>query len=360
MEKYAGLSQKNSKIIVPKIVLQKTLAELAQEKFDRKTKPQGSLGDLEKIAVRLATLQNTLSPSVSRKRILVFAGSHGVAKRGVSAYPEEVTAQMVLNFLRGGAAINVLARHGGIDLRIINAGVNGDLSNAQALNFRNEPVRKGTRDFTTEPAMTKEELDAALALGKSEVERAKQEGYELLGIGEMGIGNTTSAAALCAALLALPPQKVCGRGTGVDDEGLRRKIAAVCTALDRHGSTCKTALEWLAAVGGYEIAAMTGAIFAASQYRLPMVIDGFIATAAALVAVKANPDVSDVCFFGHLSAEGAHQDVLQHLKAEPILALNMRLGEGTGAALAMHILDGAAKLLCEMATFESAGVSEKL
>lgn len=245
-------------------------------------------------------------------------------------------------------------------MRVINAGVNGDLSNVQASNFRNEPVQSGTRDFTTEPAMTKEELDAALALGKSEVERAKQEGFELLGIGEMGIGNTTSAAALCAALLALPPQKVCGRGTGVDDEGLRRKIAAVCTALDRHGSTCKTALEWLAAVGGYEIAAMTGAIFAASQYRLPIVIDGFIATAAALVALKANPEVSDVCFFGHLSAEGAHQDVLQHLKAEPILALNMRLGEGTGAALAMHILDAAAKLLCEMATFESAGVSEKL
>lgn len=339
--------------------MQKTIAALAQEELDRKTKPQGALGNLEKIAVRLAALQNTLSPSLKQKRIMVFAGSHGVAKRGVSAYPEEVTAQMVMNFLRGGAAINVLARHGAIDLRIINAGVRGDCSNLDAPNFRNAPIRQGTRDFTVEPAMSETERDAALMLGKSEVERAKQEGFELLGIGEMGIANTTSAAALCAAVLSLAPEDVCGRGTGVDDEGLKRKIAAVRAGLNLHRAICKTPLAWLRAVGGLEIAAMTGAIFAAAEHRLPIVIDGFIATAAALVAIKENPDVAQVCFFGHCSAESGHREILQQINAEPILSLEMRLGEGTGAALAMHIIEAAAKLLCEMATFETARVSEK-
>ncbi len=334
-------------------------AELVQRKFDQKTKPVGSLGMLEKLGVQLAVVQNSLSPSVSRKRIGVFAGSHGVARRGVSAYPAKVTAQMVQNFLNGGAAINVLARHGGIELRIINAGVEGELSACHAPNFRNEPVRQGTRDFVDEPAMTEAEREAAIAIGRSELEKAKQDGIELFGIGEMGIGNTTSASALCAALLPIPVEGLVGRGTGIDDEQLAHKIRVVKMAIALHQKKCRSPRAWLAAVGGFEIAAMTGAVLAAFEHRLPIVIDGFIATAAALVAIKENPEVQSVCFFAHCSDETGHRAVLEHLGAEPVLSLKLRLGEGTGAALAMPIIEAAAKLLCEMATFESAGVSQK-
>jgi len=334
-------------------------AELVQRKFDQKTKPVGSLGMLEKLGVQLAVVQDTLSPSVSRKRIGVFAGSHGVARRGVSAYPAAVTAQMVQNFLNGGAAINVLARHGGIELRIINAGVEGELSALHAPNFRNEPVRQGTRDFVDEPAMTEAECETAIAIGRSELEKAKQDGIELFGIGEMGIGNTTSASALCAALLPTPVEELVGRGTGIDDEQLAHKIQVVKMAIALHQKKCHSPRAWLAAVGGFEIAAMTGAVLAAFEHRLPIVIDGFIATAAALVAIKENPKVQSVCFFAHCSDETGHRAVLEHLGAEPILSLKLRLGEGTGAALAMPIIEATAKLLCEMATFESAGVSQK-
>ncbi|MCS7012675.1 MAG: nicotinate-nucleotide--dimethylbenzimidazole phosphoribosyltransferase [Chloroherpetonaceae bacterium] len=331
----------------------------AQEKFDQKTKPQGSLGRLEELGVQLAAVQNTLTPRAKRKRMLVFAASHGIADEGVSAYPKEVTAQMTLNFLQGGAAINVLARLGGIDVRVINAGVEGEFSTVSAPNFRNAPIRQGTRNFLYQPAMTKEECQRALELGKSEVEQAKSEGIELLGIGEMGIGNTTAASALCAALLPIPTEYLVGRGTGIDDERWAHKVQVVKAAIALHQPSCITPEDWLAAVGGYEIAAMTGAILAAFEQQIAMVVDGFIATAAALVAVKKNPAVKSVCFFGHCSDEAGHRWVLSHLGVEPILSLKMRLGEGTGAALAMHIIEAAANLLTEMATFESAGVSQK-
>lgn len=335
------------------------IASLAQAEFDRKTKPLGSLGKLESLGVQLAAVQGTLQPCVKRKRMLVFASSHGIASEGVSAYPPEVTAQMTLNFLRGGAAINVLARLGGIDVRIINAGVCGDFSQFSAPHFRNAPIRQGTRNFLYEPAMTPDECTQALELGKSEVALAQRDGIELLGIGEMGIGNTTAASALCAALLPLAVEQLVGRGTGIDDARLARKVQVVKTALERYRAHCHTPQDWLAAVGGFEIAAMTGAVLAAFEHRLPIVIDGFIATAAALVALQHHPAVRSVCFFGHCSDEAGHRLVLAQLGADPILDLKMRLGEGTGAALAMHILDAAASLLSEMATFESAGVSQK-
>ncbi len=331
---------------------------LAQEKFDRKTKPLGSLGHLEELAARLAAIQQTLSPTVHRKRLSVYAASHGIVAEGVSAYPAEVTAQMVLNFLNGGAAINVLARHGGIELNIVNVGVDRDLTNVASPNFSNQPIQRGTRNFLREQAMSLGELQRAMNIGREHTQAAKESGVELLGIGEMGIGNTTSAAALFSALLGVSAEESVGRGTGLDDAGVQRKARVVHQAVTWHRATCCSAEEWMQAVGGFEIAAMCGSILEAHRLRLPIVVDGFVATAAAAVAFAIDPSSKQTCFFAHSSAEKAHALVLKHLNVTPILALEMRLGEGTGAALAMHILDAAARLLCEMATFESAGVSE--
>lgn len=327
----------------------------AQHAIDNKTKPLGSLGRLETLAIRLTALQGTLKPRVQKKRILVFAGSHGVSAEGVSPYPAAVTGQMVRNFIAGGAAINVLARHGGIDLRVIDTGVDDDLADLDTPSFVNRRVRRGTRNFAQEPAMTAEECTAALDAGREEVRLAVKEGVELLGIGEMGIGNTTSAAALVAGLGIATPEEAVGRGTGATDEGVALKARVVRAALEKHRpSNARAVLE---TVGGLEIAAMTGAVLECAELRLPIVVDGFISTAAAAVAIALQPAANEVCFFAHCSEERAHRRVLEALKAQPLLDLGMRLGEGTGAALAMHFIDASAKILCEMASFESAGVS---
>lgn len=330
----------------------------AQHAIDNKTKPPGSLGYLEEIAVRLAVLQGTLKPNVAHKRILTFAGSHGVAAEGVSAYPAAVTGQMVRNFVAGGAAINVLARHGGIDLRVIDVGVDDDLSDLKAPNFFNCRVRRGTRNFAVEPAMTIAECEAAVQVGREQVRAAVADGIQLIGIGEMGIANTTSASALVAGLGLVPAESSVGRGTGVTDEGVALKARVVKGALETHQRAVAAGpKELLAAVGGFEIAAMTGVVLEASALRLPVVIDGFITTAAAAVALAIDPDASEVCFFAHSSNERGHRLVLEQLKGHPLLDLGLRLGEGTGAALAMHLIEAAARILCEMASFESAGVS---
>jgi nicotinate-nucleotide--dimethylbenzimidazole phosphoribosyltransferase len=333
-------------------------SQSAQRILDSKTKPLGSLGQLEKIAVQLACLQKTIEPCVTKKRLFVYAGSHGVTAEGVSAYPALVTGQMVRNFVGGGAAINVLARLGDIELRVIDAGVDDDLSDVRAKNFHARKIRRGTRNFCVEPAMTNAECQAAIELGREQTREADADGVQLLGIGEMGIGNTTSASALIAALGIVSPEESVGRGTGVDDEGLRRKSDAVARALALH--RCDSAMDWLRCVGGFEIAAMVGTILEAEHLRLPVVVDGFIATAAAAVAFETNFAVRDVCFFAHVSHEKAHRKLLEFLRAEPILDLGLRLGEGTGSALAMHILEAAARIMTEMASFESAGVSQRI
>jgi len=337
------------------------IAEAARLKIARKTKPLGSLGVLENVAIRLASLQQTLEPRLNRKRICVYAGTHGVTAEGVSAYPGAVTGQMVLNFLQGGAAINVLARHAGVDLHIIDTGVDAvwpeEIANTP--NFFGRSVRRGTRNFLREPAMSPEECDRSISIGREQAQRAQADGVEVLGIGEMGIGNTTAASCLLAVLCGFSPAEAVGRGTGVSDTVLTRKIEVVSQAIERHSGAIagEAGLYWLQTVGGFEIAAMTGTILAAAEINLPLVVDGFIATAAAAAAFQINPRSRQVCFFSHRSDEQAHGKALRALGVEPLLDLKMRLGEGTGAALAMPVLEAAAKVLCEMATFDTANVS---
>lgn len=340
------------------------IARAAQQKIDWKTKPKGSLGVLEQIAVRLASLQRTLEPTLTRKRICVYAGTHGITAEGVSAYPSEVTGQMVLNFLRGGAAINVLARHAGIELHVIDTGVDATWPDeiAHKPNFFSRPIRRGTRNFLKEPAMTPKECEQALEIGREQARNALEQGVHLLGIGEMGIGNTTAASCLLAVLCGFSPAEVVGRGTGVNGAALARKIDVVAAAIERYSAAASSqrGFYWLQVVGGFEIAAMTGTILAAAQASLPIVVDGFIATAAAAVAFQMDPRARDVCFFSHRSDEQAHGKALRALRVEPLLDVKMRLGEGTGAALAMPILEASAKLFCEMATFDTANISGAL
>ena len=326
------------------------------------TKPPGSLGLLEDVAVRLGRIQGSLSPKAETFRMCVFAGSHGIAARGVSAYPAEVTAQMVGNFLAGGAAICVLARAAGASLHVIDTGVDSPDPTwpVDGAHFFQRATRRGTRCFSRERSMTAPECDAALEAGREQVRIALADGVDVLGIGEMGIGNTTSAAALCAALLPANASEVAGLGTGVDASGLARKVQVIEQALETytvnlHDKTC--ARHWLECVGGYEIAAMTGCILAAAEAGLPLLVDGFIASAAALVAVRMDPAALECCFFAHQSAEAGHALLLEKLGVTPLLHLGLRLGEGTGAALAFPLLRAAARLLSEMATFESAGIS---
>jgi nicotinate-nucleotide--dimethylbenzimidazole phosphoribosyltransferase len=329
----------------------------ARERQLTLTKPPGSLGRLEDIANRLAAIQRSVTPVATKKRIYVVAGDHGVTAEGVSAYPREVTAQMVDNFLRGGAAINVLARAGGIDVRVVDAGVDADLSDRQGL--IHAKTMRGTANFAVRPAMTRVEAETCLTAGIELAQAAANDGITLLGIGEMGIGNTTAASAIAAALLKCDPKTVTGRGTGIDDDGLARKIAVIRRAIEINRPDSSDATDILAKVGGAEIGVMTGIVLGAAANHLPIVADGFISTAAAALALTLQPNVRDYLFNGHRSAERGHTALIEFIGEEPLLDLSMRLGEGTGAALAMHIIEGAVKLLGEMATFADAGVSNK-
>jgi nicotinate-nucleotide--dimethylbenzimidazole phosphoribosyltransferase len=292
-----------------------------------------------------------------RRRIYVVAADHGVVAEGVSAYPREVTAQMVHNFLRGGAAINVLARHGRIEISVVDAGVDTDLDEAPGL-IQSKVVR-GTANFTRGPAMSRNEAVRSVETGVELARDAAAEGIELLGIGEMGIGNTTAASAIAATITELSPEEVTGRGAGVDDAGLDRKIAAVKRALEINRPDRSDALDVLAKVGGAEIGVMAGMALGAAAERIPVVADGFISTSAAALACVFCPNVRDYLFIGHRSQERGHDSLIEFIGQRPLLDLRMRLGEGTGAALAIHIIDAAARLLCEMATFVEAGVSER-
>jgi nicotinate-nucleotide--dimethylbenzimidazole phosphoribosyltransferase len=329
--------------------------QLAEARQLELTKPPGSLGRLEEIANRCAAIFESLSFRLSRPCIVLFAGDHGVCAEGVSPYPQEVTAQMVLNFLDGGAAINCLARSGGIDLEVVDVGVAAPLPQLPGLAARR--IACGTRNFCQEPAMTREHAEAALAVGFEMAEQAVTEGSNLLGFGEMGIGNSTTAAALTATLTGCAPSEAVGRGTGADESCLARKVAAIERALATHAGYLEDPFDILARIGGFEIAAMCGFCLGAASRRRPVVTDGFIATAAATLAVRIEPHVKDYLFAAHLSSEPGHRRLLASLDLRPLLDLDMRLGEGTGVALAMKIMEAAAAAFTGMATFTSAGVS---
>jgi len=337
---------------------------LAKDWFERAaarqvqlTKPPGSLGVLEDIANRLAAIRQTLRPTVSRSRIYVVAADHGVVAEGVSAYPREVTAQMVYNFLRGGAAINVLSRHGGIEVGVVDAGVGADFDDAPGL-IRSKVVR-GTANFTRGPAMTPDEAAKSVVSGIELALASAAEGIELLGIGEMGIGNTTAASAITATLTQLAPEEVTGYGAGVDGAGLQRKVLAVKRAIEINIPDRTDALDILAKVGGAEIGVMLGVTLGAAAEKIPVVADGFISTSAAALACLICPNARDYLFIGHRSQEKGHDSLIEFIGQRPLLDLQMRLGEGSGAALAMHIIGAAARLLAEMATFAEAGVSDR-
>jgi nicotinate-nucleotide--dimethylbenzimidazole phosphoribosyltransferase len=330
----------------------------AQQRLDALTKPQGSLGKLEDLARRVAVIQGKVPPRLGRKLLFVFAADHGITSEGVSAYPKDVTAQMTYNFLRGGAAINVLARHYGVEVQVIDVGVDYEFANPAGL--RNCKVRRGTDNFSRGAAMSRPEAVQSIETGIRLVEQIALENLFIVGAGEMGIGNTSSAAAMLCALTGAAPRDVVGRGTGIDDSTWRRKVAAIERGLDVNQPDPKDPLDALTKVGGLEIGAMTGVILGAAAFHIPMVLDGFISGAAALVAQRLCPHVHDVLFASHLSTETGHGVLLEALKLPPVLNLEMRLGEGTGACILMGLIEAAAKLLGEMATFDSAGVEKKL
>jgi len=331
----------------------------AEARLDNLTKPPRSLGRLEWIVARLCAMQETLTPHAAPRRIVVFAADHGVTAEGVSAYPSAVTAQMVGNFLRGGAAINALACVAAADVCVVDVGVAGDIdTTGRAATFVSRRVRPGTRNITQEPAMSQDELTAAIEVGLDVADTAAKDGIAVLACGDMGIGNTTAASAMTAAFTGAPASAVTGSGTGIDNDTLIRKVAAVTRALQIN-QPGRSPLDVLRAVGGLEIAAMTGAYVGAAAHRMVLVGDGFIATAAALAAAELCPAFLDYWFAGHLSSEPGHRLQLDFVRQEPLLNLTMRLGEGTGAALAMHLLSAAAAVMNGMATFDSAGVARR-
>lgn len=333
----------------------KAVLDRAQTRQNQLTKPPGSLGRLESLGVHLAAIQGIVKPKIEGSAVAVFAADHGVTEAGVSAYPKAVTEQMVLNFLAGGAAVNALAGVAGADLLVVDVGVDADLSEHPQLLRRN--VAKGTKNFLSEPAMTVEEVQAALEVGIAVANQLVDAGANVLVGGDMGIGNTTPAAALTAVFTASSVSKVTGRGTGIDDARLIKKIEVIETALKKHQPDPAKPLETLAAVGGLEIAALTGFYLAGAARGAAIILDGFIVTSAALVAAAFSPSVTDYFFASHTSQEPGHLVQLGQLGLEPLFDFGLRLGEGTGGVLAIPILVSAAAVLTEMATFEEAGVS---
>jgi nicotinate-nucleotide--dimethylbenzimidazole phosphoribosyltransferase len=332
----------------------------AQQRLDSLTKPLGSLGQLETVAAQYVAWREEEPPRICRKAVYVFAGDHGITDEGVSAYPREVTPQMVQNFLNGGAAINVLARQTGSDVVVVDVGVDTEFDRTSPLLHRK--VRRGTRNFAREAAMTPEELNAAIRVGMQLAEQASAEGRALIALGEMGIGNTSSASAITSALTGGPVSGLTGLGTGIQQERREHKAAVIEKALRLHFGDYRSIkpepLEVLRCVGGLEIAAITGAVLGAAAHRIAVVIDGFICTAGAAVACAIAPNVRSGIIAGHLSQEPGHRVLLASMGVKPVLQLDMRLGEGTGAVLTFPLVEAAVRIYNEMATFQSAGVSE--
>jgi nicotinate-nucleotide--dimethylbenzimidazole phosphoribosyltransferase len=332
------------------------IAAETQRKLDYKTKPRRSLGRLEDLACRYAAIRGTSVPGAPQKAIVVMGADHGVAEENVSAYPQEVTAQMLLNFAAGGAAINVLARQAGARMLVVDMGAKQPLPATPQI--RSARIGPGTRNFTLGPAMTEQEALAALEVGIEIGQELARDGMTLIGVGEMGIGNTTAASALTAAFTGAAAEEVTGVGTGIDEATRRRKIDVIRRALMQNRPECARPLDVLQKLGGFEIAGLAGVVLGAAARRSAIMLDGFIASVAGLVAVRFAPAAADYVFASHRSVEVGHRLVLEQLGAKPLLDLELRLGEGTGAALAMNLVDAALLILHEMATFESAGVTD--
>ncbi len=325
---------------------------------DNLTKPQGSLGQLESVSIQIAGIKGNPRPRIAHKVIFTLAGDHGVTKEGVSAYPSEVTPQMVYNFLRGGAGINVLARHIGARVVVADLGVASVLERHPDLKDRK--VAMGTRSMAAGPAMSREEAIRSIEAGIELVEEELTKGVDILGTGDMGIGNTTASSAITAAITGADVAAVTGRGTGLDDKGWEKKVKVIRKALELNRPDPKDAIDVLSKVGGFEIGGITGVILAGARYRIPVVIDGFISGAAALIAAVLSPQAKPYLVASHQSAEQGHRVLLEYLGLKPLLNLDLRLGEGTGAALGIFLVEASLKILDEMATFSEAGVSEKI
>lgn len=329
----------------------------ARARQARLTKPPGSLGLLEDVSIRLAGIFGEERPRIRRKTVIVAAGDHGVVAQGVTAYPQEITGQMVLNFLSGGAAVSVMAKHAGVRLVVVDAGIANDLPEHPRL--RRVAIGKGTGDIARGPAMTRRQGEACLLAGIELAKRAVAEGADALGTGDMGIGNTTPSSAIASVMTGKAPTLTTGKGTGRSPQELRRKAKVVAKAIAVNRPDRRDALDVLAKVGGFEIGVLAGVVLGAAIAKRPIVLDGFISGAAALIACGVAPEAKGYCIASHRSAERGHRIVLRHLGLRPLLDLDMRLGEGTGAVLAMGIVEAAAACLREMATFGEAGVSNK-
>jgi nicotinate-nucleotide--dimethylbenzimidazole phosphoribosyltransferase len=336
--------------------------EQAAERTAQLVMPTRALGRLHEISERLCGIQNTLQPSIKRKAVVVMAGDHGVVSSGVSAYPQEVTGAMVQAFLAGGAGINAIARHVDAEVFVVDMGIKAELSGQDlpgSDHLITHKIAPGTADITQGPAMSLQEAEQSILLGFEEATRLYHHGVEILGTGDMGIGNTTPSAAIGAVITGVALDKMVGRGTGVDDDGLTRKCQAVAQAIEVNEPSAENGLDVLSKVGGFEIGGIAGCVLAAAFHRRSVVIDGFISTAGALIAHALCPTVVDYIFAGHCSEESGHRYMLDYLKLDPILDLGMRLGEGTGGALSMSIIEGAVRIFSEVLTFEEAGVAGK-
>ena len=334
------------------------LMEKAQEKLDNLTKPQGSLGKLEDFARRIVGISGTLSPAIKRKVIFVMAGDHGVVEESVSAYPQEVTFQMVYNFIRGGAGINVLARHMGAEILVVDMGVAKDFPSEKGLIIKK--IAYGTKNIAKGPAMSKDEAERAIIAGIEvfEDELSRKE-IDIIGLGEMGIANTTPSSAIAACLTKSKVEEVTGRGTGIDENQLKNKIRVIKQAIKVNHPDTENGLDVLSKIGGFEIGGLVGCILAAASHRVPIVIDGFISCASALIAIKLSPLAKDYIFASHNSVEKGQKIALKYIGKVPMFNLGMRLGEGTGAALGISFIEAGVKILTQMATFTDAGVDNK-
>lgn len=332
--------------------------KIAQERLDNLTKPLNSLGRLEEFARRLVAIFEDKAPSINKKAIFTFAGDHGVTEEGISAYPKEVTPQMVFNFLRGGAGINVLARHAGAEVVVVDIGVDYDFGEIDGM--ISMKITKGTRNFTKGPAMTKDDAKRCIEVGVELANGYAKKGYKIFGTGEMGIGNTTPSSAIASVLTGKHVEEVTGRGTGISDETLKRKINVIKKGIEINRPDPNDPIDVLSKIGGAEIGGIAGLIIGAAANRIPVVIDGFISTAGALIAYCIEPKTKDYMFAAHNSVEIGHKAMLDKIGLRPILDLDLRLGEGTGAALAMLMIEAGLKIYKEMATFGEAGVSNEI
>jgi nicotinate-nucleotide--dimethylbenzimidazole phosphoribosyltransferase len=353
-----GGIEKIKKVIARIEPLDRQMMEKAERRLDSLTKPRGSLGRLEELAKIVVGIKREDNPSLKNKVIFTLAGDHGIATEGVSVFPQQVTAQMVYNFLQGGAGINVLARHIGARVVVVDMGIASDLKPRPDLVIRK--INYGTKNILKEPAMSREEAIRAINEGIEIVEEELKRGIDIIGTGDMGIGNTTPSSAIIAAITRAPVEKVTGRGTGIDDSKLKHKIKVIEKALETNRPDPNDPIDVLSKVGGFEIGGLMGIMLAGASHRIPVVIDGFISGAAALLATEMEPKVRNYLIPSHCSAEAGHSLMLSFLGLKPILNLDLRLGEGTGSALGINVVEASIKILTQMATFQEAGVSEGL